>query len=81
MLGVLFAAINAGFKYGEIRQIRWLFRDDRDEFDRAVEGVRTAEESGNSLQVARPWVNQRSSTTKTRTLTNPAPHPRIPDLW
>ena len=44
MLGVLFAAINAGFKYGEIRQIRWLFRDDRDEFDRAVESVRTAEE-------------------------------------
>ena len=44
MLGVLFGAINAGFKYGEIRQIRWLFRDDRDEFDRAVESIRTAEE-------------------------------------
>ena len=44
MLGVLFAAINAGFKYGGIRQIRWLFRDDRDEFDRAVENIRTAEE-------------------------------------
>ena len=44
MLGVLFAAVNAGFKYGEIRRIRRLFNDDRDEFDKVVESIRKAEE-------------------------------------
>ena len=44
MLNVLFAAVNAGLKHGEIRQIRRLFNDDRDEFDKVVERVRAAEQ-------------------------------------
>ena len=44
MLDVLFAAVNAGLKHPEIRQIRRLFNDDRDEFDKVVTSVRKAEE-------------------------------------
>ena len=43
MLNVLFAAVNAGLKYGEIRQIRRLFNDDRDDFDKVVKRIRAAE--------------------------------------
>ena len=44
MLNLLFAAVNAGSKYGEIRQIRRLFNDDRDEFDKIVDRIRAAEQ-------------------------------------
>ena len=44
MLDVLFAAVSAGLKHPEIRQIRRLFNDDRDEFDKVVQSVRKVEE-------------------------------------
>ena len=44
MLDVLFAAVSAGLKHQEIRQVRRLFNDDRDEFDKVVQSVRQAEE-------------------------------------
>ena len=44
MLNVLFAAVSSGLKYQEIRQIRRLFNDDRDGFDKIVKSVRKAEE-------------------------------------
>ena len=44
MLDVLFAGVSAGLKYQEIRQIRRLFNDDRDEFDKVVESIRNTEE-------------------------------------
>ena len=44
MLDVLFAAVNAGLTYLEIRQIRRLFNNDRDEFDKVVERIRKAEQ-------------------------------------
>lgn len=44
MLDVMFAAVNADSKYQEIRQIRRLFNDDRDEFDKLAERIRNAEE-------------------------------------
>ena len=44
MLNVLFAGVNAGLTHLEIRQIRRLFNDDRDEFDKVVERIRKAEQ-------------------------------------
>lgn len=44
MLDALFAAVNAGLTHLEIRQIRRLFNDDRDEFDKVVERIRDAEQ-------------------------------------
>ena len=43
MLNVLFAAVSAGMKHPEIRQIRRLFNNDRDEFDNVVKSIRKAE--------------------------------------
>ena len=44
MLDMLFAAVSAGLTHLEIRQIRRLFNDDRDEFDKAVARIRGAEQ-------------------------------------
>ncbi len=44
MLNVLFAAVSAGLTHLEIRQIRRLVNDDRDEFDNIVERIRDAEQ-------------------------------------
>ena len=44
MLNVLFAAVNAGLTHLEIRQIRRLFNNDRDEFDKVVEHIRETEQ-------------------------------------
>ena len=43
MLNALFAAVSAGLTHLEIRQIRRLFNDDRDEFDRVVKSIRGVE--------------------------------------
>lgn len=43
MLNVLFAAVNAGLTHLEIRRIRRIFHDDRDEFDKVVARIRDAE--------------------------------------
>ena len=44
MLDTLFAAVSAGLTHLEIRQVRRLFNDDRDEFDKVVERIRDAEQ-------------------------------------
>ena len=44
MLNVLFAAVNAGLTHLEIRRIRRLFNDDREEFDSIVERIRDVEQ-------------------------------------
>ena len=44
MLDVLFGAVSSGLTHLEIRRIRRLFNDDRDEFDKVFEGIRNAEE-------------------------------------
>ena len=44
MLNALFSAVSAGLTHLEIRQIRRLFNDDRDEFDRVVKRIRDAEQ-------------------------------------
>ena len=44
MLDVLFAAVSAGMTHLEIRRLRRLFNDDRDEFDKVVERIRDAEQ-------------------------------------
>ena len=44
MLNALFAAVSAGLTHLEIRRIRRLFNDDRDEFDRVVKRIRGAEQ-------------------------------------
>ena len=44
MLNVLFAAVNAGLTHLEIRQIRRLFNNDRDEFNKVVGRIREAEQ-------------------------------------
>lgn len=44
MLDALFAAVSAGLKHLEIRQIRRLFNEDRDAFDKVVERIRGAEQ-------------------------------------
>ena len=44
MLNALFAAVSAGLTHLEIRRIRGLFNDDRDEFDKVVERIRDAEQ-------------------------------------
>ena len=44
MLDLLFAAVSADSKYQEIRQIRRLFNDDRDAFDKLAKRIRSAEE-------------------------------------
>jgi len=43
MLDVLFAAVNAGMTHLEIRKIRSMFTNDRDEFDRLADAIREAE--------------------------------------
>ena len=44
MLDALFAAVSAGLNHFKIRQIRRLFNDDRDEFDKVVQRIREAEQ-------------------------------------
>lgn len=43
VLQVLFAGVRAGKKYEDIRQVRQMFREDRQRFDTLAEGVSTAE--------------------------------------
>jgi hypothetical protein len=42
-LKVLFAAVRAGKPYGDIRQLRQMFRNDRSRFDRLANGISQAE--------------------------------------
>ena len=44
MLDVLFAAVSVGMTHLEIRRLRRLFNDDRDEFEKVVERIRDAEQ-------------------------------------
>ena len=81
MLDVLFAAVSAGLKYQEVRQIRRLFNDDRDEFDKVVESIRNTEEQWEQPAGEEALVNRKRSTRKLMTQIRPRNYLSLPVPW